>query len=104
MPEKAVELMVFLPNLAEKGRKQEINRIWDIISEKGFHSTYHGDTEHANALYFQPFEETAKNKKLIEDCVEEIRTEFPEFDIEYSITKNGAQRLSGRICEIAVHT
>lgn len=105
MPEKAVELMIFVSDLEEENRESDINQIYQIFSEKGFHATPFGDKVQALALHFQPFEHTEKNEELIKGCVEEIETEFPDLEVEYSIAKNrDAGKMPEKTCQINVNT
>lgn len=105
MPEKAVELMIFVPDLEEENRESDINQIYQIFSEKGFHSTPFGDKVEALALHFQPFEHTEDNEQLIRECVKEIEIEFPDLDVDYSIAKNrDAGKMPEKTCQVNVST
>jgi hypothetical protein len=105
MPEKAVELMVFVSDLEEENRMSDIDKIYNIFSENGFHASPFGDEVHAMALHFQPFEHTQENEALIKECVEEVQTEFPDLDIEYSIGRNrDAGKMPEKTCQINVNT
>jgi hypothetical protein len=105
MPEKAVELMIYVSDLQEENRKSDINQIYQIFSKMGFHDTPFGDKVEALALYFQPFEHTQKNEELIKECVGEIETEFPDLEVEYSIAKNrDAGKMPEKTCQVNVST
>lgn len=105
MPEQAVELTVSVHELVDEGRESDIAQIWKIISEKGFQATHHGDEVDADALYFQPFEETQENKDLIKECVEEIESKFSDFEVVYSFGRNRDRtKLAGRLCSINIKT
>jgi hypothetical protein len=105
MPEKAVELLVFVPDLEEENRESDINNIYQIFSENGFHATPKGDNVEAMALYFQPFEHTQENEELIRECAEKIRTEFSDLEVEYSIGKNrDAGIRPEKTCQVNVST
>lgn len=103
MPEKAVELTLFVYDLVDEGRESDIARIWEIVSENGFHRTPYGDEPQGDGLMFQPFEDTDENRELIEKCIEEIKAEFPDLDVEYWMGKNGDDmKLPEKTCEVTV--
>jgi len=105
MPEMAMELMIFVSDLEQEDRESDINQIYQIFSEKGFHDTPHGDEVQAMALYFQPFEHTQENEELIKKCVEEIATKFPDLEAEYRIYKNrDGGKMPEKTCQVDVNT
>jgi len=105
MPEKAVELMVFVYDLVDEDRESEISQIFQIVTENGFHGTTYGDEPEGDALLFQPFEDTPQNEELLQECVREIEAEFPDFDVEYWMGRNrDSMRLPEKKCKITVNT
>jgi hypothetical protein len=96
MPAEAAELTFSCEG--DIGSNQ-ISDIEEIVSEYGFN--IHSDA--VTSLVFQPFENTEENKKLVEACVAEVESEFPDLDIKYGkhSNKDPGKRVS-RIFDIKI--
>lgn len=81
MPAESAELTFSRVSELEAGH---INVIEEVASRCGFN--IHSDA--VTCLVFQPFENTEENKKLVEECIEEIRTQFPDLEVSYSEISN----------------
>ncbi|MDT3434650.1 hypothetical protein [Haloarcula sp. 1CSR25-25] len=104
MPEPAVNLIVSLRDLIDENRESDINHIWQTLIDNGFKPTVHDDEIRAEALLFQPFEDTSENRELIQKCVKELDADFPELEIEYSTFVNGdPEKFAEKTCNIIIN-